>query len=68
MALYQNSFDNSKNLNEWKEAILYALKNLVKRSTLSDVPLACGLSGGLDSVNCWNIIQGKKIKYLFDGI
>jgi asparagine synthase (glutamine-hydrolysing) len=52
--------DNSKNLNEWKESILFALKRSVKRSTLSDVPLACGLSGGLDSQSIVGILSSEK--------
>ena len=52
--------DNSKNLNEWKESILFTLKRSVKRSTLSDVPLACGLSGGLDSQSIVGILSGEK--------
>ena len=49
--------DNSKNINEWKELILFNLKKAVKRSTLSDVPLACGLSGGLDSQSIVGILS-----------
>ena len=52
--------DNSKNLNEWKESILFALKNSINRSTLSDVPLACGLSGGLDSQSIVGILSKEK--------
>lgn len=39
------------NINEKEilEDLFHALENSVVRSTLSDVPLACGLSGGLDS-------------------
>ena len=52
--------DNSININEWKELILDALKNSTKRSTLSDVPLACGLSGGLDSQSIVGILSSEK--------
>ncbi len=52
--------DNSKSINEWKESILFTLKKSVKRSTLSDVPLACGLSGGLDSQSIVGILSGEK--------
>ena len=52
--------DNSKSINEWKESILFALKKSVKRSTLSDVPLACGLSGGLDSQSIVGILSKEK--------
>lgn len=34
---------------EWPERILCSLGTAVKRWTLSDVPIACSLSGGLDS-------------------
>ena len=34
---------------EWQEIIREKLKEAVKRWTLSDVPIACSLSGGLDS-------------------
>ena len=51
--------DNSKNINEWKELILFNLKKAVKRSTLSDVPLACGLSGGLDSQSIVGILSNQ---------
>lgn len=52
--------DYSKNLNEWKELILFSLKKSIKRSTLSDVPLACGLSGGLDSQSIVGILSKEK--------
>lgn len=35
--------------NEWVEIIRSELKAAVKRWTLSDVPIACSLSGGIDS-------------------
>jgi len=34
---------------DWPDLILDTLKKSVKRATLSDVPMSCGLSGGLDS-------------------
>ena len=40
--------NHSINIDEWGEAILENLEKSVINSTLSDVPLACGLSGGLD--------------------
>ena len=41
--------NHSKNIDEWCEAIIENLEKSVINSTLSDVPLSCGLSGGLDS-------------------
>lgn len=38
-----------KPIEEWTEIIRKKLKEVVKRWTLSDVPIACSLSGGLDS-------------------
>jgi len=38
-----------RSVDEWKELVLEKLKEAVKRWTLSDVPIACSLSGGLDS-------------------
>lgn len=52
--------DNLKTIEEWKESILFNLKKSVKRSTLSDVPLACGLSGGLDSQSIVGILSSEK--------
>ena len=41
--------ERKMNENEILGDLFQALENSVVRSTLSDVPLACGLSGGLDS-------------------
>ena len=38
-----------KPVEEWEEIIREKLKGAVKRWTLSDVPIACSLSGGVDS-------------------
>ena len=59
---YQINFepDNSIKVEDWKELILQSLKNSVTRSTLSDVPLACGLSGGLDSQSIVGILSKEK--------
>lgn len=43
-----NSTQNHS-VEEWKEIIKGKLTEVVKRWTLSDVPIACSLSGGLDS-------------------
>ena len=39
----------NRSLEEWKEVIRGKLTEVVKRWTLSDVPIACSLSGGIDS-------------------
>jgi asparagine synthase (glutamine-hydrolysing) len=39
----------NRSLEEWKEVIRGKLTEVVKRWTLSDLPIACSLSGGLDS-------------------
>jgi len=39
----------NRNVEEWKEIIRTKLTEAVKRWTLSDVPIACSLSGGIDS-------------------
>lgn len=41
--------DESKDKEEWHSVIKQELRAAVKRWTLSDVPVACSLSGGLDS-------------------
>ena len=41
--------DESPDENEWAEVLRVELKAAVRRWTLSDVPIACSLSGGLDS-------------------
>lgn len=40
-----------KKVDEWLEVIKENLKESVKRWTLSDVPIACSLSGGIDSAS-----------------
>jgi len=54
--------DNSIKQNEWPEKILSALTNSVKRATLSDVPVSCGLSGGLDSQLVVGLLSKMNIK------
>ena len=49
--------DYSVKKSEWPKKILSALTNSVKRSTLSDVPLSCALSGGLDSQSITGILS-----------
>jgi asparagine synthase (glutamine-hydrolysing) len=44
---------------EWKEIVSEKLKEAVKRWTLSDVPIACSLSGGLDSSAVVGILAGS---------
>ncbi|MDB4157745.1 asparagine synthase (glutamine-hydrolyzing), partial [Candidatus Pelagibacter sp.] len=48
---YHFNFEHNYSIqeNEWPELILDSLRRSVKRATLSDVPMTCGLSGGLDS-------------------
>ena len=43
----QAEFDRSEA--EWREIIRHELREAVRRWTLSDVPVGCSLSGGLDS-------------------
>ena len=57
-----NPSENKMNLNEWTEEIKNTLEKSVKRSTLSDVPLACGLSGGLDSQALTGLLFKNNIK------
>ena len=57
-----NPPENKMNLNEWTEEIKNTLEKSVKRSTLSDVPLACGLSGGLDSQALTGLLFKNNIK------
>ena len=45
---YRLSFEPER-AREWPERLRAALRDAVRRWTLSDVPLACALSGGLDS-------------------
>ena len=51
----------TSNIDNLIEDIRSALENSVKRSTLSDVPLACGLSGGLDSQSIAGLLYKNKI-------
>ena len=48
------------NENEMLDDLFQALENSVIRSTLSDVPLACGLSGGLDSQSIAGLLYKNK--------
>lgn len=41
--------DNGLEIREWKEILRTKMDEAVRRWTLSDVPIACSLSGGLDS-------------------
>ncbi len=41
--------DKTKSVDEWSEKIREGLGDAVNRWTLSDVPIACSLSGGIDS-------------------
>ena len=43
------------------EELRYVLEKSVIRSTLSDVPLACGLSGGLDSQAIAGLLSKNQI-------
>lgn len=52
--------DHTKSINSWKEEISNALENSVERATLSDVPISCGLSGGLDSQVITGILSKKR--------
>ena len=53
---------NFKNLNDITEEIRFTLEQSVKRATLSDVPLACGLSGGLDSQSIIGLLTKNNFK------
>ena len=54
--------DNNYSENETIEKLLDTLNESVQRSTLSDVPLACGLSGGLDSQAIVSMLVKNNIK------
>ena len=49
--------------NEWAERIRHTLSEAVARWTLSDVPVACSLSGGLDSSSIVGLLaeRGQKL-------
>ena len=49
--------DYSLKKEDWPKKILSVLTTSVKRSTLSDVPLSCALSGGLDSQSIIGILS-----------
>ena len=43
------SREENRSLDEWSDLIRFELKEAVQRWSLSDVPIGCSLSGGLDS-------------------
>ena len=53
---------NNLILKDLTEEIKYTLENSVKRATLADVPLACGLSGGLDSQSIVGLLSKNNYK------
>ena len=53
---------NFKSLKDVSEEIKFTLEQSVKRATLSDVPLACGLSGGLDSQSIVGLLTKNNYK------
>ncbi len=53
---------NFKSLNDITEEIKFTLEQSVKRATLSDVPIACGLSGGLDSQSIVGLLTKNNYK------
>ncbi|MDB9746425.1 asparagine synthase (glutamine-hydrolyzing), partial [Candidatus Pelagibacter sp.] len=54
--------DEKLSLLDWQQLIFEKLEKSVINSTLSDVPLSCGLSGGLDSQTIVGILSKKKKK------
>jgi len=57
-----NNIVENRSKEEWKDVIKKKLKESVKRWTLSDVPIACSLSGGLDSSALVGILAESGIK------
>ena len=53
---------NFKSIKDISEEIRFTLEQSVKRATLSDVPLACGLSGGLDSQSIVGLLTKNNYK------
>lgn len=53
---------NFKSIKDISEEIRFTLEQSVKRATLSDVPLACGLSGGLDSQSIVGLLAKNNYK------
>jgi asparagine synthase (glutamine-hydrolysing) len=55
----------NRSVNEWAEAIRHGAEEAVQRWTLSDVPVACSLSGGIDSTAIVGMLMqsgGRKLK------
>jgi len=57
-----NNIVENRSKDEWKDVIREKLKESVKRWTLSDVPIACSLSGGLDSSALVGVLAESGIK------
>lgn len=59
---YEINFETNKHLDikEWQNEIFTAIEKSVINSTLSDVPLSCGLSGGLDSQSIVGMLSKNK--------
>lgn len=60
------NFNHTKDrpLVEWRELVYNKLQHAVKRWTLSDVPVACSLSGGLDSSTIAGLLAESGIRHL----
>ncbi len=53
--------DMTTKVDEWPEKIAHGLEQAVMRWTLSDVPIACSLSGGLDSSAVVGVMARKGV-------